>query len=99
MKIHHWEAIVEKALSDNAYKKRLLADPAAVLAEEGTVIPQGVTVKIVESTPKEIWLVLPSHKTGYKFLSPYVAMYESEEGETPGCEPTTCAHPAAGCAK
>ena len=73
-----WCAIVEKAFSDAAFKKRLLAEPAKVLAEEGVAIPEGVTVNIVASTPKELWLVLPSHVEHIKFLSPYVAVQEVE---------------------
>ncbi len=99
MHLKNWEAIVEKALSDSGFKERLLADPVKVLAEEGTVVPEGVTVRVVESTDKEVWLVLPHHKTGYRFLSPYAAVYEGEEGELPGCDPKTCDHPAAGCPK
>lgn len=94
-----WCAIVEKAFSDAAFKKRLLAEPAKVLAEEGVAIPEGVTVNVVASTPKELWLVLPSHVEHIKFLSPYVAVQEVDGVEVAGCDPNTCKNPAAGCAE
>lgn len=99
MKVNNWDMIVEKALSDSLFKKRLLAEPEKVLAEQGTVIPKGVAVTIVESTPTQVWLVLPKHRERIKFLSPYVAVREVDGVEVPGCDPKTCKNPAAGCAK
>lgn len=94
-----WHFIVEKASSDVQFKNRLLAEPKKILAEEGVVVPDGVTVNIVESTPKAVWLVLPTHKESIKFLSPYVAVCEVDGVEVQGCDPKTCKNPAAGCAK
>lgn len=94
-----WTSIVEKACFDADFKKRLLADPKAVLAEEGVSIPEGVAVRVVESTPTETWLVLPCHREHLKFLSPYVAVHEVDGVEVPGCYPGTCKNPAAGCAE
>ncbi len=51
--------VITKAWSDPAFKKQLLADPAAALSAEGVVIPLGVTVKVVENTDKLVHLVLP----------------------------------------
>jgi len=94
-----WEKIVEKALSDEGFKKRLLGSPAEILGEAGLEVPAGATVHVVESTDKDIWLVLPQHKAGYKFLSPYVAVYESAGGDPPKAGSKTCTNPAAGCAE
>jgi hypothetical protein len=99
MQIKNWESIVKKALADQGYKKRLLSDPAGVLAEEGEAVPAGVTVRVVESTPSEVWLVLPHQEAGYKFTSPYAAVYEDENGKTPRKDSKTCDKPAAGCAE
>jgi len=97
--IKKWNLIVERASSDHQFKSRLLTEPKAVLAEEGVVVPAGVAVNVVESTPTKVWLVLPTHKESIKFLSPYVAVYEVDGVEVQGCDPKTCKNPAAGCAK
>ena len=52
-------AVVAKAQSDAAFKKSLLADPAAALSAAGFSIPAGVTVKVVENTENVVHLVLP----------------------------------------
>jgi addiction module HigA family antidote len=54
-----WARIVAKAWADESYKKRLLADPGAVAAEEGLAVPPGMVLKMVESAKKQAWLVLP----------------------------------------
>lgn len=54
-----WARIVAKAWADDAYKKRLLAEPAKVAAEEGLVVPEGVALKMVEAAHRQAWLVLP----------------------------------------
>ena len=71
MKSANWEGIIDKAGTDAAFKQRLLTDPAKVLGEEGIAVPDGLTVKVVESTDKEVWLVLPHKHSTIKFLSPY----------------------------
>jgi hypothetical protein len=58
-----WGELVSKAWSDAALKKRLLADPAAVLKEHGLIVPKGITVKVVENTDKVIHLTLPQPPT------------------------------------
>jgi hypothetical protein len=55
-----WGELVSKAWSDAALKKRLLADPAAVLKEHGLIVPAGITVKVVENTDKVVHLTLPT---------------------------------------
>jgi hypothetical protein len=57
-----WEKIIAKAWADEDYKKRLLADPAGVLAAEGLILPKGVNVNVVEATKEQIWLVLPEQQ-------------------------------------
>ena len=59
-----WELLVADAWADPALKKRLLENPAAVLKEEGLEAPYGVEVKVVESTDKVLYLVLPHNPIG-----------------------------------
>ncbi len=52
--------VVAKALQDEAFKARLIADPAATLAGEGVTLPEGTSVKVVEDTETVRHLVLPA---------------------------------------
>jgi hypothetical protein len=61
--------IIAKAWSDDAFKKRLIADTATVLREEGIEIPKGVTVRAVENTDKLCHIVIPRKPSKGK-LSP-----------------------------
>jgi hypothetical protein len=54
-----WGQLVARAWSDDAFKKRLLADPGAVLKEEGVIVPAGFKFKVLENTDKVVHLVLP----------------------------------------
>ena len=54
-----WELLMADAWADPDLKKRLLADPAAVLKERGMAPPEGVEVKVVAETEKSLCLVLP----------------------------------------
>ncbi len=51
--------IIAQAWVNEEFKKRLLADPATVLAENGIEIPEGMTVKVVEQKENEIHIPLP----------------------------------------
>ncbi len=51
--------IIAKAWVDEEFKKRLLADPATVLKENGIEVPEGMTVKFVEGKENEILVPLP----------------------------------------
>ena len=53
-----WNEIVSKAGADNAFRKRLLADPAAVLKEHGVQVPSGLQFRVVENTDTVRNLVL-----------------------------------------
>ena len=54
-----WGEMVSKAWRDEAFKKRLLADPAAVLREHGVRVPPGSKVKVIEDTAQVYHLTLP----------------------------------------
>lgn len=51
--------IIVRAGTDEAFKRRLLADPAAVLKEEGVEIPAGLELRVVEDTGNVVHLVIP----------------------------------------
>ncbi|TWB15513.1 putative ribosomally synthesized peptide [Nitrospirillum amazonense] len=55
--------IIAKAWADDAFKARLLADPAAVLTAEGVEVPAGITFRVVEDTAVTQTLVLPARPT------------------------------------
>ena len=55
-----WVQIVAKAWQDDEFKKRLLANPSAVLTECGLEVPGGVEIRIVEDTDQILHLTLPA---------------------------------------
>jgi hypothetical protein len=55
-----WGSVVARAWSDEAFKQRLLADPAAVLRENGVDVPAGTQVQVHEATSSVAHLVLPA---------------------------------------
>jgi len=55
-----WAQVVAKACSDEAFRKRLLAQPAAALTEVGVAMPEGKQLKVVENTDQLVYLVLPA---------------------------------------
>ncbi len=59
-----WSLIVAKAWADDQFKKKLLANPATVLRENGVNLPAGITVNVVESTDKVLNLTLPAKPSG-----------------------------------
>lgn len=52
--------VVRSCRKDPALKAKLLANPAAVLAEHGIKIPAGMTVKVHENSASVFHLVLPN---------------------------------------
>ena len=55
-----WAKIVAQAWADETYKARLLAEPAAVLREEGLEVPADKAIRIVENTDAQVHLILPA---------------------------------------
>lgn len=47
-----------------AYRARAVRGPRGVLAEWGTVLPPGVSVRVVDSTADYRWMVLPMRPAG-----------------------------------
>jgi len=54
-----WAQLVARAWSDEAFKNRLLTQPAAVLKEAGLEVPEGLQLKVVENTERLCHLILP----------------------------------------
>lgn len=48
----------------SAYRARMVREPRAVLAEWGTVLPEGVALRVVDSTADYRWMVLPERPGG-----------------------------------
>jgi hypothetical protein len=51
-----------------AYRARAVRDPRGVLAEWGTVLPEGTRIRVVDSTADYRWMVLPmrpAHTEGW----------------------------------
>ena len=51
--------LVTRAWTDKDFKQRFLADPRAVLKENGIEVPEGTNIKIVENRDKLTHFVLP----------------------------------------
>jgi Nitrile hydratase, alpha chain len=52
--------IVDRASSDQEFRRQLISDPRATLESElGTALPQGVEVSVLEETSSHYYLVLP----------------------------------------
>jgi hypothetical protein len=51
--------IIAKCWSDEAFKQKLLADPAATLKAEGVILPAGLEVQALENTAQTLHLVIP----------------------------------------
>lgn len=59
-----WSEIVMKAWQDPSFKKKLMANPEAVLKEYGIKVPADCAIKIVENSPKTLYLTIPTKPTG-----------------------------------
>lgn len=51
--------IIDKARADAGFRRRLLADPAAAIRDAGLVVPEGLTLTVLEDTATHLHLVLP----------------------------------------
>ncbi len=74
-----YQQLIAKCWADEAFKQKLLADPAATLKAEGIEIPAGVTVRVVENTARQFTLVIPP--------KPDALSDEALEGVAGGAEP------------
>ncbi len=58
-----YQQLIAKCWDDEAFKQRLLADPAGTLKAEGIEVPEGVRVQVVENTGQVSTLVIPARPT------------------------------------
>ncbi|GAB1394984.1 hypothetical protein MASR1M60_31480 [Rhodocyclaceae bacterium] len=55
-----YQQLIARCWADEAFKQKLLADPAGTLKHEGIEVPVGVTLRVVENTEKDFTLVIPT---------------------------------------
>jgi len=51
--------LLERAQHDADFRKKLIADPAAVARENGVKVPDGIKFNFLEERPGERYIVLP----------------------------------------
>lgn len=56
--------LILRAWRDEAFKKRLIADPAAAIKEAGLELPPDVSLTVLEETDTQRYLVLPAKPEG-----------------------------------
>ena len=54
---------------DEALKARFMADPKAVLAEQGMDVPDGIDVNVIENTDNTVHITMPQAPSGAGELS------------------------------
>lgn len=52
--------LITQAIEDPAFRQKLIADPKAVLSEQGLEIPDGVQINVLQESPSQYYLVLPA---------------------------------------
>ncbi len=58
-----YAAVMAQAVSDPAFRGRLIADPVPTMQAAGMTVPDGVKVTVVENTDTLVHLVLPAAGT------------------------------------
>ncbi len=58
--LEKWSDLVRQASRDQLLKRRLIANPAAVLEEHGMRVRPGCEIRVVENTDKVAYLTLPA---------------------------------------
>lgn len=56
--------LIRRAWQDEAFKRCLIADPVAAVAEAGFELPPGVSLTVLEETASQRYLVLPAKPEG-----------------------------------
>ncbi|WP_295543584.1 NHLP leader peptide family RiPP precursor [uncultured Thiohalocapsa sp.] len=58
-----YQQLVAKCWADEAFKRRLMAEPAETLKQEGIEIPTNVCVEVHENTDTRLCIVIPQRPT------------------------------------
>lgn len=58
-----WRSIVARAWNDDEFKRKLISDPRAVLADAGLPVSEKVNYVVVENEPQCIYLILPAQQS------------------------------------
>jgi len=59
-----WSKVVAEAWADDAFKRRLMKNPASALKKFGIDVPQGLELRVVENTDKVRYITLPPKPQG-----------------------------------
>jgi len=51
--------VIDNACRDESFKKRLIAEPKAVLEEHGISLPEDLKVEVLEQTDKRKYILVP----------------------------------------
>jgi hypothetical protein len=94
-----WGRIVARAWDDAAFRRRLLAEPACVLREEGIDVPAGVAVRVIEgesadAAEEETCFWLPPRPDGADLVEDYVGL--PPDAFDGGTRPTRYTRPTKG---
>jgi hypothetical protein len=60
---NQYQQLIAKCWADEAFKQRLLDNPAETLKAEGMELPEGMRVQAVENTAQVLNLVIPARPT------------------------------------
>jgi hypothetical protein len=77
--------LIAKCWADEAFKRKLLADPAATLKAEGVEVPAGRSIKALADDDKVIHLVIPAKPTDLSDED-----LDKVAGGLSTCSPDTC---------
>ena len=54
------QKLIEKAMKDESFKKRLIENPKEVIeTESGRKIPETIKINVLEENPETVYLILP----------------------------------------
>lgn len=56
---NQFQQLLARCRTDSTFQARLQADPRRTLAEAGIALPEGVEVRVLQSTPQRLVLPLP----------------------------------------
>ena len=82
--------LFEKAQTDQAFRKRLLADPKATVSGElGVPIPDGITIRVIEDDSATVTFVLPPNAATEELSDAELdAVAGGMAPKNPNCGPT-----------